>query len=407
MENLPSRSVLTLIFVLFLLVEKGLAQPGNTPRDPNAMLMHQDSAYQNVAVVDQLPIFLSSAKERLIFPLSWLSGSFTDFDSWRAEARRSVQQLLLSPPPAAPFTPYIMDHQDRGSYVAHKIALNISGDARVLGYLLIPKEPGPHPAVLLLHDHGAKFDIGKEKMVQPFNDTPERNSSAEAWKNKLYGDRFIGDVLARRGYICFVTDALNWGDRGGAGYDGHQALASYLFLLGISYSGLIAWEDIAAARFLATLPEVDSDRVAALGFSLGSFRAWQVAALSDDIKAAVCICWMATIKGLMVNGNNHTRRQSAFTTTHPGLANFLDYPDVASMACPKPMLFYNGEMDRLFPALAVQEAYGKLRAVWKSQHAEDRLATQFWASGHEFSIEMQEQAFRWLNQHMKKRKASK
>ncbi|HEX9972240.1 MAG TPA: alpha/beta hydrolase family protein, partial [bacterium] len=300
-------------------------------------------------------------------------------------------------PPKTPFNSQLIDQQDRGSYVANKVVLNISGDSRVPGYLLIPKGAGPFPAVLLLHDHGAKFDIGKEKVVKPFNDAPERISSAEAWKNKLYGGRFIGDELAKRGYVCFVIDALNWGDRGGAGYEGQQALASNLFNLGMSYAGLIGYEDINAAYFLATLPKVDPGRVAAMGLSLGAFRAWQVAAMSDDIKAAVCVCWMATIKGLMINGNNQTRGQSAFTITHPGLFNFMDYPDVASIACPKPMLFYNGENDHLFPVPAVQEAYKKMQSVWKSQQASDKLVTKFWPIGHELSLEMQEQAFHWLD----------
>ncbi|MDW8308717.1 MAG: hypothetical protein RMK20_05015, partial [Verrucomicrobiales bacterium] len=72
-----------------------------------------------------------------------------------------------------------------------------------------------------------------------------------------------------------------------------------------------------------------------MGLSLGGVRTWQLAALSDRIGAGVSVGWMATRKGLMVPGNNQTRGQSAFSFTHPGLADKLDYPDVASIACPK------------------------------------------------------------------------
>lgn len=393
-----------LILILLLLAEKEFSQVRIVQNHQIAVPVNMDSTYQSVGVMHNLPMFFPSAKERLTFPLSWLSGSFKDFATWREEARKTVKQLFLAEPPAAPFNYRIIDQQDRGSYVANKVVLNISRDSRVLAYLLIPNGTGPFPGILLLHDHGAKFDIGKEKLAQPFNDTSERIKSAEAWKNKLYGGRFIGDELAKRGYVCFVTDALNWGDRGGAGYEGQQALASNLFNLGMSYAGLIAWEDINAAHFLATLAEVDPERVAAMGLSLGAFRAWQMAAMSDDIKAAVCICWMATIKGLMINGNNQTRGQSAFTMTHPGLFNFLDYPDLASIACPKPMLFYNGEQDHLFPVPAVQEAYEKMRAVWNSQRAGEKFVTESWQAGHEFSFEMQEAAFHWLDIQMNARK---
>lgn len=74
---------------------------------------------------------------------------------------------------------------------------------------------------------------------------------------EAYGGRWIGDELARCGYVCFCTDALNWSDRGGAGYDGQQALASNLFHMGMSLAGLIAHEDLRAAEFFTALPEVD------------------------------------------------------------------------------------------------------------------------------------------------------
>jgi hypothetical protein len=276
--------------------------------------------YQTVGIQDDLPVFYRSMAERLTFPLAWSSGQYTDFDTWRAEARRQTFECLLASPPDAPFDPWVVAQQDRGTYVARKLVLNITGDSRVLSYLLVPKGKGPFPAVLLLHDHGARFDIGKEKVIEPFEVAEERARSAREWVDAAYAGRFIGDELAARGYVCFCTDALNWSDRGGGQYDGQQAVASNLMHLGSSLAGRIAHEDIRAARYLATRPEVDANRVAAMGLSMGSFRTWQVAALSDDISAGVAICWMATIRGLMVPGNNQTRGQSAYTMTHPGLS---------------------------------------------------------------------------------------
>jgi dienelactone hydrolase len=359
-----------------------------------------DTAYQRTGVADCLPVFSAAQAERLTFPNSWLSGNAANFREWRSAARIKFRETLLAPPPAAPFRPIVIAEQDRGSYVARKIVFNISADSRVLGYVLVPKGKGPFPAALLLHDHGGRFDIGKEKVVEPFGESPARSDSARAWVNKLYDGKFIGDELAKRGYVCFVTDALNWGDRSGGGSDAQQAIASNLFNLGMSFAGIIAWDDCRSADFLASLPEVDTSRIAAVGLSLGSFRTWQLAALSDKITCGVCICWIGTFKGLMTNGNNQTRGQSAFTMTHPGLADYLDLPDVASIACPKPMLFFNGSEDRLFPATMVREAYAKMHQVWKSQQADDKLVTKFWNAGHVFNNEMQNEAFQWLDKEM-------
>jgi len=364
--------------------------PPSRPAKPAA-------AWQTHGVREGLPVFHDALAARLTFPLSWLSGNFTDFEQWRRTARAQVRDCLLSPPPAAPFAPVVLAEQDRGSHLARKVVFNLTADSRVLGYLLVPKGQGPFPAVLLLHDHGARFDIGKEKVIEPWDDKPEKLASAREWVAKYYGGRFLGDELARRGYVCFATDALNWSDRGGAGYEGQQALAANLLQFGMSWAGLIAWEDLRAAEFVAGLPEVDPRRVAAMGLSMGGFRTWQVAALSDHISAGAAICWMATLKGLMVAGSNQTRGQSAYSMTHPGLFNHLDYPDVASLACPKPMLFFNGTQDKLFPVASVADAYAKMRRVWESQQAGDRLVMKLWDVPHEFNAAMQDEAFAWLD----------
>jgi dienelactone hydrolase len=360
-----------------------------------------DTSYQSPGVIDNLPVFAPRLVERLTFPLSWLSGNYKDFAVWRRAARAKVIECMLAAPPVAPFNAKVIAEQDRGTYVARKVVFNITGDSRVLGYLIVPKGKGPFPAVLLLHDHGARFDIGKEKVIEPWDVPAQRMQSAREWVDHSYGGRFIGDELAKRGYVCFATDALNWSDRGGAGYEGQQALASNLLHLGVSLAGLIAHEDLRAAEFLAAQPEVDRKRIAAMGLSMGAFRTWQVAALSDHIAAGVAVCWMTTNRGVMVPGNNQTVGQSAFTMLHPGLFNYLDYPDVASIACPKPMLFYNGEQDELFPAPSVRDAYAKMRKVWDSQHAGDRLETRLWDVPHCFNLEMQQAAFDWLDRQLR------
>jgi dienelactone hydrolase len=194
---------------------------------------------------------------------------------------------------------------------------------------------------------------------------------------------------------------LNWSDRGGGGFDNQQALAANLFQYGVSWSGLIAYEDLRAAEFLATRPEVDPARVAAMGLSVGGYRTWQIAALSPRIAAGVSVCWMATRKGLMVPGNNQTTGQSAFTMVHPGLANLLDFPDVASIACPKPMLFICGNQDKLFPVPSIEEAFARMHKVWDSQGAGDRLVTRLYDAPHQFNAQMQDDAFPWLERELK------
>lgn len=372
----------------------GPPPPDATPEPP----AFGPSAFESPAVLgDNLPAFYERLKEELTFPLAWGTSPIRDFPTWRGTARATVEAHLVHPADDSPFDAETVDERTEEGLRRRIVHVNLTRFSRVRATMLLPEGGGPFPAVLLLHDHGSKFDIGKEKLVRPWYDET-RLSSARAWTDRHFDGRFVGDELARRGYAVLAVDALGWGDRSGLVYEGQQALASNLFNLGSSSAGLMAREDQRAAAFLASLPEIDGERIAALGFSVGAWRAWQVAALSDHVRAAVSICWMTGLREMMVPGNNTLRGQSAYTMLHPGLSRHLDIPDVASIAAPKPMLFFNGGRDRLFTAAGVETAYRKLRAVWRSQGADDRLRTKVWPeSGHVFTHEMQDEAFAWLD----------
>ncbi|MFF7380396.1 dienelactone hydrolase family protein [Streptomyces massasporeus] len=351
------------------------------------------------AVVDgPLPGFHPALKDALTFPLAWGRSPIRDFRAWRRAARAVVEEyLLVERQDGTPYAPEFAGRSRTRDFTRELVTVSLTRYERVGGALLTPHGPGPFPAVLLLHDHGARFDIGKEKLVRPWYDDT-RLASARAWAEKYFGGRFIGDELARRGYVVLCLDALGWGDRGPLVHDQQQALASNLYHLGSSLAGLMAREDQRAAAFLAGLDRVDARRVAAVGFSMGAYRAWQTAALSDHVAAAASVCWMTGLKEMMVPGNNTLRGQSAFHMLHPGLARHLDIPDVASIAAPRPMLFLNGGLDPLFPADGVRVAHDKLRAVWRSQNAEERLRLRTWPElGHVFTAPLQDEVFRWLD----------
>jgi dienelactone hydrolase len=356
------------------------------------------AGFESPSVIDgNLPVFYEQLKNELDFPLAWPNSRERDFRSWKRRARAQVEQLLWQPDDHTPFDVRIVDEQPGSGFRRRQLTFSVTRHSRVRATMLVPDGPGPFPAALLLHDHGARFDIGKEKMIEPWYDDT-RLASARAWAGKYFSGRFVGDQLAARGYAVLAVDALGWGDRGGVAYDGQQALAANLFNLGSSPAGLMAREDVRTAAMLAGLPEIDEHRIAAVGFSMGGYRAWQVAALSDHIAATVAACWMTGLKEMMVPGNNTLRGQSAFYMLHPGLFRYLDIPDVASIAAPRPMYVLDGETDPLFSAAGREVAYRKMGLVWAAQRARARLRTEVWPGlGHVFVEEMQEAAFTWLD----------
>lgn len=355
------------------------------------------------AVSQDLPLFRDARVAGMTFPLAYGQARMP-FGEWRAKARAAYLAALGPRPPLAPFNVVEEAVEERDGYVARKLVLNLSADARVRAYLLTPKGTRPFPAIVALHDHGAHFSIGKEKVIKPFGVDKACADDAAEWVEKCYGGRYIGDELARRGYVVFAADALYWGERGrkeGVSYEGQQALASNLIQLGYSWAGLITWDDVRGAEFVQGLADVDPDRIGCLGLSMGAHRTWSLCAATDVIKCGAAICWLGDTQALTSPGNNQTRGQSAFSMILPGIRNSLDYADVASLACPKPMLFYNGLQDGLFPVDGVERAYGKMRAVWASQVADERLVTKLWDVPHEFNKDMQAEAFAWLDAQLK------
>lgn len=351
-----------------------------------------------------MPLFYESLKEELSYPDAWENSDITDYDRWREYARDILCDVLQYEPDTTPFDYVIIATEVRDGYLAHRIELNINRYVRVPAYLLVPQGEGVFPAVALLHDHGAKFDIGKEKNVRPFATDTTRLASADAWTKKCYDGIYTGDYLAQNGYVVLAIDALFWGERGrkeGGRYDSQQALAANLLQMGRSWCGMITSDDIRSVEFLASLPFVDAACIGAVGFSMGAHRSWLLSAATDMVACAAAVCWMCTTDYLMTLSNNQNKGGSAYAMIVPGLRNHFDYHHVAAIACPKPMLFINGSRDKLFPVEGVEEAYAYLHNVWDECNVDDRLVTTLYDSPHEFNADMHKQVLDFLDNWLK------
>lgn len=357
-------------------------------------------------MVKNMPVFYLNIKENLTWPMAWENSSFKDFTQWKQRARE-VLDSCLKPVPSAPkeFAPQIIAREKRNGYEAQKIMFNISEWSRIPAYLLIPEGKGPFPAIVMLHDHGAHFSIGKEKMVQPIGTGEKEYVDSRKWVEQCYDGVWVGDYYAQNGYVVLAIDALFWNERGrkeGVDYNGQQALASNLMQMGMNWCGIITYDDIRSVDFLASLPFVNRKEIGALGFSMGAHRAWMLAAATDKVKAATAVCWMNTTESLMTLTNNQNKGGSAYSMLVPGIRNYMDYPHVASIACPKPMFFINGAKDKLFPVEGVKDAYRIMRQVWDSRQAGDKLKTKLWDdSPHFFNKEMQKESLEFFDKYLK------
>ena len=351
-----------------------------------------------------LPVYADSLIADLTYPMAWDNCGLKDFQEWKRMARQKVFDCMLMPPPA-PSNGYetkVLFEEQRDGYKAKKLEIRLSRYYTVPAYVLIPDGKGPFPAINVLHDHGAHLFIGKEKVIRPLAcEDSTVIKDAEDWL-KGYEGQYFGDYLAQNGYVVFSADAPMWGERGqmeGPRRDRYDMIAGNMMMYGIDLSAWMTYDDIAGTAFLASMPEVDSSRIGCTGWSMGAYRAWMLSALSDDIKASASVCWMVTTDEQMSFKYSRTEN-GGFANCFPGLRRWMDYPHVASIACPKPMLFINGSQDKLFPVAGVEKAFQIMHRTWESQGAGDKIETELWEIPHSCGLRCQQRVLEFFKKYL-------
>ena len=355
------------------------------------------------------------------FPLSFLRPEFADLQAWKAKARGVLRELLHYAPAACAPSPESLERLDRGDHVQERVAFNTTPDIRVPAYVLVPKRVRlPAPGLVALHDHGGFYLWGKEKLVAVEDEHPVLAD----FKRESYGGRSIASDLARRGYVVLVIDMFYWGDRrmvlpsdppdwrerpptitaeriaafNRRAGESEDLVARTIGAAGFTWPGVMFWDDVRSVDYLASRPEVDASRIGCVGLSVGGVRSAHLAALDDRIKAAVVVGWMTSFPAQL---QRHVRNTIGHTKLVPGLYHHLDYPDVASLAMPTPLLVINGSRDALFDPAGVRAAFAKLEACYAKAGVPDRVRTRLYDTPHELNADMQAEAWAWLDQHLR------
>jgi len=366
--------------------------------------------------VGSLYPFIQSQAVKGEFPLSFLNSRFRSVRAWKKQARAKLLDLLHYAPAQTEPKPEKVERQDCGDYFREKVFFNTTPDVRVPAFVLVPKKmPKRAPAIVALHDHGGFYLWGKEKIVGIDGENP----ALADFRRQYYGGRSIAIELVRQGYIVVIIDMFYWGERrmlldddpedwrarpanlsreriqafNRRAGQSEQLVGRTIYAAGFTWPGVMFWDDIRTIDYLLTRPDVDPRRIGCVGLSVGGLRSCHLAALDDRIRAAVVVGWMTSfpwqLKKQIENTIGHTK-------VVPGLYQHLDYPDVASLAMPTPLLVINGSRDTLFDPEGVKASFEKLRSCYAKAGAQDHCRTRLYDTPHEFNLEMQTEAWEWL-----------
>jgi dienelactone hydrolase len=337
-----------------------------------------------------------------------LKGGFRSFqtprpdsaDQWerqKPELRKKLWRLLGDLPPATTPRPTIRRKEARDGYTLEYLTYDNGVGDTVYGYLLIPagaKRRGP--AILYNHYHGGRYTQGKEELFIP--------AFAHSGNQTLV----TGLELVRAGYVVFCIDAYCFGERrfqgpGGKKEEGAQtewALSKTFLWQGRCLWGMMVRDDVMALSYLATRPEVDPARIAAMGMSMGSTRTWWLAALDDRIKVAVSVSCLTRYQDLIRDGE-HVNGHGIYYFVPGILREKIDTEQVVGLIAPRPHLTLTGDKDCGSPASGVRTINGFQEHLYKLYGKPENFRGILYPGvGHQYTPEMWAETLAWLKKHL-------
>jgi dienelactone hydrolase len=281
--------------------------------------------------------------------------------------------------------------EDHHEFILEKVAIDNGVDGEISALLLIPANlKGSAPAVLWLH-----------------SSTPDKTQIIIPGTNG--GSESLGLALVRRGYVVFSPDAYWHGDRVGVGpagsaetgFNEQQSLFKYHLWQGRTLWGMFVRDDQIALDYLTARPEVDARRIGATGMSMGSTRAWWLAALDERIAATVGVACLTRYENLINHGE--LRQHGVYYFVNDLLRHF-DTEGVVSLIAPRPYLALTGEIDAGSPADGIRVIEREMTKLYQTLGAADRFRNVIYPGvAHSYTPEMRTATLDWFDRWLKTR----
>jgi len=358
--------------------------------------------------------------------LAFLDPQWKKLDAWKKQARPELLKLLRYNPPALPLSAKVETSEQRDGFKIEHVQISATDRHFIPGSLLLPSvQRKGRPGLIAIHCHSGRYVWGRQKILS----APGEPEFLADFRRGTYGGRPYAEELARRGFVVLVIDGFYFGERrlrveemdpatappvfrsrlqelakrDRTTLDWVRAVdalcsefehltAKTIFTSGATWPGILNWDDRRAVDYLVSRPEVNPDRIGCLGLSIGGLRTAYLIGSDPRIKAACVAGWMTLFHEQL---RNHLRNHTWMVYT-PGLFNVMDLPDVAGMHAPGALLVQQCKRDALFPLAAMEQANSRLRDIYSKAGIPERFKGTVHDVPHSFGLEMQAEAFEWL-----------
>ena len=128
--------------------------------------------------------------------------------------------------------------------------------------------------------------------------------------------------------------------------------------------------------------------------SMGSTRAWWLAAVDDRIAAAVGVACLTRYQNLIAHGQ--LRQHGVYYFTR-GLLRHFDTEGVLALIAPRPFLALTGELDAGSPADGIKVIEEKIGRVYETLGSPDRFKSiRYPDVGHDYTRQMRAEMLAWF-----------
>lgn len=318
-----------------------------------------------------------------------------DVNTWKKERLkvRQTLQSLLGDIPARPRQLKVKTvvREQRNGYIFEKFLIDNEVDGWIPGYIAIPTDvKGKVPVVLGMHGHSSSKD-------NIFGSDPSTHQNVMA-------------LLTSNGYAVMAIDSYFNGERKGTGpagtaemqnrsVDQEESQFKINLWFGRSLWGMQLRDEQIALDYLETRPEIDATRIGAEGMSMGSTRAWWLAALDDRVKTVVGVACFTRYKELI---EQRELRAHGIYYFVPGMLNHFDTEAVMGLIAPRPFLVLTGDSDKGSPLSGMLTLEKKLDAVYSLYKEKDKFKSIIYPNtGHVFTDEMKVEMLQWFDTYLK------
>jgi hypothetical protein len=318
--------------------------------------------------------------------LAMTASAAADRDAFAARQTRRRKELwsLLGDLPAArePGTKLLKTTRHDGFTLEH-LELDLNGVEPVPAYLLLPdKRPKKAPGLLYIHAHGGTYELGKEELLLGRKVLPA-----------------CAPVCAGLGLVTLAIDSWCFSGRkheedGRTGeWDAYKLMSWH----GQVLWGMMMFDEHQALSYLLGRPDVDADRVGVFGLSMGSTKAWWLAALDPRVRLCVDLCCLTDFAELIKARNLKGHGIYYYV---PGLLKHFQTADINELIVPRPHLSLNGRRDPLTPPAGVERVRDHLLPLYERYGRKEDCRVELFDCGHEETPAMRTLVREWFTRYL-------